>query len=158
MKLVRLKDFSGEACSIYSVLEDDGIPKYQKFLNELHSDYTEELININGRIKSIGKYGALEDYFKLEEWKHDERICCLYDEPDSELRLFCVRFENEKIVVLGSGGPKPKSIRAWQDDLKLEREGNLIITISDILRKKIELNLIHYSHDSLKLLGDLNIP
>lgn len=56
-------------------------------------------------------------------------FCCLYDEPDTELRLFCIRFENEKIVILGGGGPKPKIIRAWQDSPKLEREGDLIIMI-----------------------------
>lgn len=74
MKLVRLTDFSGEACSIYSVLDDDGIPKYQKFLKELHPHYAQELFDINGRIISIGKIGAIEHYFKLEEWKHDDRI------------------------------------------------------------------------------------
>lgn len=158
MKLVRLTDFSGDECSIYSIIDDGGTARFQKFINEWIDDYENEMLNITGRIKSIGKIGADEDFFKLEEWKKDERVCCLHDDPDKALRLFAIRFENEKIVVLGGGGPKPKDIRAWQDDKKLTGEAEFIIEISNAIRKKMELGMLYYSEDGLKLKGDLNIP
>ncbi|MCY7420898.1 MAG: hypothetical protein LH478_04050 [Chitinophagaceae bacterium] len=156
MKLVRLTNYSGEGCSIYSILED-GVPRFQKFLQEITGcGFEKELININGRLISIGKYGATEGFFKPEEWKDDEKICCLSDIPSSKLRIFCIRFESERIIVLGGGGAKPKDIRAWQEDPKLSREAKFIIMISGILRKKIDQGDI--TEHGTRLNGNLNIP
>ncbi|MBK6979124.1 MAG: hypothetical protein IPH28_20170 [Cytophagaceae bacterium] len=56
-------------------------------------------------------------------------VCALYDDPDRNLRLYCIRY-GKQIVVLGGGGHKPKTIRALQEDEKLKQENYLIRNIS----------------------------
>ncbi|HVX28377.1 MAG TPA: hypothetical protein VHB70_18665 [Parafilimonas sp.] len=153
MKLVELKQFSGEECTIYTWFDDK--LKFDTFINELRETQIQKLILIAGRIKSIGQIGASANFFKLNEWAQDEKICCLYDD---DIRLFCIRFKNEKILILGGGGVKGDDDRAWQDDAKLNREGNLIIEISKIINKKLENGSIYISSNGKYLLGDLNIP
>ena len=41
-------------------------------------------------------------------------------------------------MVLGGGGPKPKHIRAFQEDPKLTKENYLVRKIADILYKAIK--------------------
>ena len=70
-KLVKLPKLSGSEASIYTVyLEDEKRTLFDRFLAENRSDYEQELLNMIGRLKSIGKsVGAKEQYFKHKEGK-----------------------------------------------------------------------------------------
>jgi hypothetical protein len=58
----------------------------------------------------------------------------LYDDPESKLHLYGIRYANGAII-LGGGGPKGRDIIAWQDEEKLSREAKTIIEVSkDIMR------------------------
>jgi hypothetical protein len=157
LKLVRLSDYSGNKCSIYTILEDNGVPKFQTFLEELGDSYFEKLVNVVGRLKSMGNStGAVETFIKLDEGLDpNDMVCALYDEPEREIRLYCIRI-SERIMIIGGGGPK--NVRAWQHDAKLTREVKYMMTISEIVRTKMRNGDIKISTDGLKLNGNLSLP
>lgn len=112
-KLVRLQRLSGDKASIYSIVtENSELPFLDHFIQEHLEIFSQDLISIVSRLKSIGNtVGALDIYFKLDEGlKWNDLVCALFDIPDKNLRLYCIRL-NEKIVVVGNGGPK--NVRTW---------------------------------------------
>lgn len=76
----------------------------------------------------------------------------MFDEPDYKLRLYCIKYGKE-IVILGGGGVK--DVRAWQDDPKLNEEASLIIKIAKEINQAIKEKDIKYSNDYMRLEGDL---
>ncbi|MEP7110257.1 MAG: hypothetical protein ABI760_19845 [Ferruginibacter sp.] len=107
-----------------------------------------------GRLKSIGNtVGAIETYFKLDEGlEWDDLVCALYDLPDKHLRVYCIRLNNN-IIIVGNGGPK--GVRAWQDDSKLSREVKEMIHYSKIIRTRLKDGSLRISLNRLKFEGDL---
>jgi DNA-binding protein Fis len=154
-KLVYFKHLSGDKASVYSIVsEESKSPLLDHFISTYKSNYTQDLISIVGRLKSIGNsVGALETYFKHDEGlEWDDLVCALYDIPDKHLRLYCIRL-SEHIIVVGNGGPK--NVRAWQDDTKLSREVNEMMHYSKIIRTKLKDGSLRISEDGLKFEGDL---
>ena len=153
-KLVYLRNFSGEETSVYSIITDDRSgTMLDRFIDKYKSTWYESVISIAQRLKAIGKYGADENLFKMDEglsW--DDQVCALYDIPDKFLRLYCIRLYN-RIVIIGNGGPK--SVRAWQDDPKLSREVYEMIHYSKIIRAKLNNGSLRLSADGLKFEGNL---
>ena len=76
----------------------------------------------------------------------------MFDVPKYKLRLFCIRYGTE-IIILGGGGVK--EVRAWQDDPKLSSEASLTIKIAKHINQAIKDKDIEYSDDYMKLEGDL---
>lgn len=153
-KLVYLTELSGDKASIYSILTEDRKGTFlDHFIAEYKRDYMQDLISIMGRLRSIGNtVGALESFFKLDEGlEWNDLVCALYDIPDRHLRLYCIRL-NENIVIVGNGGPK--DVRAWQDDPKLEREVNEMMHYSKIIRTKLDSGTLRIAN-GLRLEGDL---
>ncbi|MEG2366181.1 MAG: hypothetical protein RSB29_05440, partial [Alistipes sp.] len=113
--LVEISDLSGEHCQIFSVLLDgDKQTLYEQFLEKNAKAHGDEVQDIYDRLKFIGKEGGAREYFfKHHEGIPGDLVCALYDQPNSNLRLFCIRF-GQVTVVLGCGGYKSKKIRAWQ--------------------------------------------
>jgi hypothetical protein len=154
-KLIYLTKLSGDKASIYSILTEDCKGSFlDRFIDEHKGDFTEDLMNIIGRLNSIGRtVGALETYFKLDEGlEWNDLVCALYDIPDKHLRLYCIRL-NENIIVVGNGGPK--NVRAWQADPKLSRKVNEMMHYSKIIRAKLENGSLVISEDGLRLEGNL---
>jgi hypothetical protein len=107
-----------------------------------------------GRLISIGrKVGAREGYFKLYEGIPGDGVCALHDDPDKNLRLYCIRYGTQ-IVVLGGGGPK--DVRALQDNEKLTKENYFLRWLSKQITLRIKGGDITYSDDQLDFLGDLS--
>ena len=52
------------------------------------------------------------------------------------MRLYCIRF-GSVLLVLGGGGYKDSSIRAWQDDEKLRKAAIRMEQISAIIAERI---------------------
>ncbi len=59
------------------------------------------------------------------------------------------------MVILGSGGEKPKSIRAFQDDKKLTAENYLLRKISKQITERIRNKEIQFSEDGTEIFGNL---
>ena len=138
-KLVKLSKFSGNKASIYSViLNDEQETLLDKFISENKDTFLGEIKDILKRLRAIGqKTGARIEYFKLFEGKPGDGVCALYDDQDSNLRLYCIRYGTQ-LVIAGNGGPKPKTIQAFQDDEKLTDENYFLRWLSNEITKKIK--------------------
>lgn len=160
-KLQLIQSLSGNEASFYTIRYQNApdapvSQMFDSFLREYKDDYEKDLISILSRLKNMGNTNsALDIYFKLDEGlEWDDLVCAMYDVPDKHLRLYCIRI-SEKIVILGNGGPKPKTIRAWQEDPRLTREVNEMMKYSQIIRTRLKNEDLRISNDSLFLTGNL---
>jgi len=107
------------------------------------------------RLKVIGKStGARMKFFKDKEGKPGDGVSALYDIPGTKLRLYCIRYGTE-LIILGGGGAKKKSIKALQEDEKLKKENYLLRKISEEITKRIKTKDIEWSNDHMDLIGAL---
>ena len=157
-ELVKLKNLSGSKASIYTVLvDDDSESLFDKFLKENLISYKIEITDIVGRLKTIGKEtGARQHFFKENEGELGDGVCALYDEPQKDLRLYCIRYGNG-LVVLGSGGYKSKDIKALQEDKKLTEENYFLRWLSKAITEKMKEREIGLTDDLLDFEGELII-
>lgn len=155
ISLKRLDKLSGKKATVYSVQFDDGTDLFDQFLNENSAEYENDVKNILQRIRTISrKTGAQEHFFKTKEGNPGDGVCALYDTPEKQLRLYCIRMGNA-VIILGGGGPKSKEIRALQEDPKLKHENYLLRDISKEITDKMRSGKIRFSDDELELLGDI---
>lgn len=155
-KLVKLTKFSGSEASIYSIyLFDERKTLFDIFIEGNKNLFISELKDIYNRLKVIGyDTGARDIFFKLNEGSPGDLVCALYDEPDSNLRLYCIRFGNS-LVILGGGGYKPKSISALQEDEKLKRENYIMREISEDIFQRLKTHEIEYTEDYKDFIGNI---
>jgi len=155
-RLVKLSSFSANECSIYSILlNDEQETLLEKFIKENKDTFLSEIKDILQRLRTIGhKTGARIDFFKLDEGYPGDGVCALYDDEESNLRLYCIRYGTQ-LVVVGSGGPKPKEIRALQEDEKLTEENYFLKRVSAQITQRIKEKEICYINDYLDFSGDL---
>ena len=156
-EIVELEDLSGPKASIYSVIIDnDALTLFDKFLIENESLYYQEVDSIFETLDQIAfKHGARRTYFKENEGKLGDLVCALYDTPNSNLRLYCIRF-GTTVIILGGGGYKTKSIRALQEDVKLTQENYLLRKISELIYQKMKEEDIFWVNE-MELGGNLII-
>lgn len=154
-KLKKIPHLSGNKATIYSVVIDDNDKSlYELFLAENFSSHISEIIYINKRLETIGKKtGAREGFFKMFEGKYGDCVCALYDEPDHNLRLYCIRYGTQ-LVIVGGGGEK--NVRALQNDTKLKQENYLLRDLSKLIAKKLN-DGISFSIDGLEFEGNLEL-
>jgi hypothetical protein len=155
-KLIKLISLSGKKTTIYSaIIDDDSHTLFDNFLAENIDDYKNELVKIRTTIETIAhKTGARESFFDKHEGKVGQSVYALYDRPDSKLRLYCFRFDNQ-ILILGGGGFKPRTIRTLQEDPKLLAENSIMRYISDTLTQAIKDKTIKQSFNYMELQGIL---
>lgn len=153
-EIVELEDYSGEKTTIYSVIIDDEVDTlYDFFINENIDKNDDEVRDIDQRLQVIGTLqGAREQYFKHNEGKYGDGVCALYDEPDRQLRLYCIRYGNLAIIVGGGG---PKNVRAWQDDKKLTEQVGIMMRVSKDILRRLNNGDIEWSDDGRFLIGNL---
>ncbi len=154
-KLKKIPQLSGNKATIYSVIINNNDKSlYELFLFENFTLYKSEIININKRIETIGrKTGARESFFKMFEGNYGDCVCALYDEPKYKLRLYCIRY-NTQIVIVGGGGIK--NVRALQDDPKLKQENYILRDLLKLLDEKLN-DEIFISLDGLEFDGNLEL-
>lgn len=155
-KIVELSQFSGNKTSIYSIyLNDEQQTLFERFVKENYSLFKDEITDIIKRLKTINsKTGARGDYFKPYEGNPGDGIEALHDKPNSNLRLYCIRYGNS-LLILGGGGHKPKTIRTLQDNDKLKEENYLLRDISTQITERIIDKEIRFSEDGTELFGNL---
>jgi putative component of toxin-antitoxin plasmid stabilization module len=155
-KIVRLANFIGEEASIYSIFDEiDDSTLLDRFIKENIVAFKSEILDIVKRLKTINTItGAKEYFFKLDEGLPGDGVCALYDNPDSHLRLYCIRYGNS-LVIIGGGGEKQKEIRTWQESEKLAKEANRMIGISKKITLRIKEREIEFEENGTKLTGNL---
>jgi hypothetical protein len=158
IQLVKIKQLSGNQASIYSVIyENEETSLFEKFLNENIISFKSELDSILLRLKMIGtQTGAREQFFKMDEGNPGDGVCALYDDPSKKLRLYCVRY-GTTLVIVGSGGHKPKTIRALQQDPKLKKENMIMRKISNLIKEKQDEGIISFSQDFYDFNGNFDL-
>lgn len=89
-KIVKIDNLIGEYASIYSIFDtDEEKTLFEIFVKENNSLFLSELNDIVKRLKVIGtKTGAREHFFKLNEGEPGDGVSALYDNPESNLRLY----------------------------------------------------------------------
>jgi hypothetical protein len=156
-KLVKLHKYSGNEASVYSIyLFDKRKTLFDIFIEENKNLFISELKDIAKRLIVIGHdTGARNIYFKEHEGKPGDGVCALYDEPDSNIRLYCIRY-GSSLIILGGGGPKVKSIHAFQDDAKLTDENYLIRDIAKEINQRIKDREIEFTNNHKDFKGNLD--
>ncbi len=156
-EIVELNRLSGRKATVYSlIIDDDEVTLFDKFVDENDEQFPDEIDSIFETLNKIGKkYGNARQFFKENEGNLGDLVCALYDTPNSNLRLYCIRLGNA-VIILGSGGHKPKTIRTLQEDAKLKETNYLLRTFSDLLHKKMLNGEIYWNGD-MELNGNLII-
>ena len=148
-ELVKLAGFSNDEVSVYTLLNcDTGISLFQSFIQENQHEFPDEVKDIAKRILSFKEVGARENFFKINEGKPGDGVCALYDDEKSNLRLYCIRY-GTVLVVLGSGGHKPKTTRRLQETKKLEDENQIMRNLSAEIEKRRRNGDLSLSKDFL---------
>lgn len=155
-KIIKINNISGKEASVYSIiLNNEEETLLNKFVKENEISFKSETKDILKRLYSIGHTtGARIQFFKEWEGKPGDGVCALFDIPTSNLRLYCIYFGSQLIVV-GSGGHKPKDIRTLQQDDKLKDENYLLREISVQITQRIKDKEISYTNDFLNFEGNL---
>lgn len=155
-EIVKLNKFNGNKCGVYSIFVDDEQKTlFDRFLGENKILFKHEIQNILERLRTINSVtGAREKFFKLNEGNPSDGICALFDIPDSNLRLYCIRFGNS-LIILGGGGEKQKSVKALQEVDKLREENYLLREISAQIANLIKEKEITFSDDGTEITGEL---
>ncbi len=155
-RLKKLDHLSGNKASVYSVIIDESNDTlFEVFLKEHVELHLSELANISLRIRTMGQStGVIDDFLKIHEGKFGDGVCALYDVPNSNLRVYCVRYGSQ-IIVIGGGGIKPKNIRALQDSPKLKSENYLMRRISATIEQNLKDKNIRFSDDGIEFVGEL---
>jgi len=153
-KLIKLGKLSGKAASIYSLkVNDEEKTRFDMFLEENESLFKSELKDILLRITAIGQCtGAREQYFKRYEGVPGDLVCALYDNPDKNLRLYCIRY-GTSLVILGGGGQK--NVQKLQEDSKLEQENLLMRDLSAKIKERMDSREIGFTSDYMEFEGNL---
>ena len=149
--LVELEELTGERLKVYSVIvEEEELTIYDKFLDENNEEYKEEVEDIINRIEIMAKHtGLRDDFIKTGEGNLGDGIHALYDKPESNLRLYLIRFGNVAIV-LGGGGPKSKTIRRLQEDTKLTKENYFLRKVSAVLSEAVQNGSLSITDEGLE--------
>lgn len=134
IEIRKLKPFKGARALIYSVIiENESKTCFELFYEKYQTLYRPELENIRNKLQVMNhRTGTQEYFFKANEGKPGDGVVALYDSPRKRLRLYCIRYGNAT-VVLGGGGPKSSSIRAYQEDALLNEEANRMQQVSRLI-------------------------
>ncbi|WP_036841280.1 hypothetical protein [Polaribacter sp. Hel_I_88] len=157
-QLIKIPNLSGSRGSVYTILiDEEENTSFKNFVMNNQNSFKSEIKDIVARLKTMSsKTGMRENFFKLHEGSPGDGVCALYDEDNSNLRLYCVRYGSQ-LVIVGGGGHKPKSIRAFQEDTNLERENYILRELSKLITEKMQDREIRFSEDGMDFEGDLII-
>lgn len=158
--MVEIEELSGEKLKVYSIIteddEEDDYTLFDRFIEANSVKFKQEVEDITNRIEVIARYtGLRDDYIKAGEGNLGDGIYALYDKPDSNLRLYFIRFGNVAIV-LGSGGEKPKSIRRFQENPQLKDANYFLRKVSAALADAVQEGSLIISNEGLESKTDFN--
>lgn len=155
-KLIELDAISGPECTMYSPrIIGEKLTLFENFIREYKTKYPEEIKDILLRLQIMGEEtGARRGFFKENEGAMNDWVCALYDQPDHHLRLYCIRY-GMNVIILGGGGFKPRDAKAWQNDPILKEHAELIKSIAIDVNSRLETrDDLRWSKDHMHLEGD----
>ena len=154
---MKLNNFSSSKASVYTLKDlKTGVTLFEQFILDNLSSSSSEIKSITKRLQTIGhKTGAREQFLRMDEGKPGDGVCALTDEPDSKLRLYCIRY-GMSLIILGSGAPKSKQIRAFQEDDKLTEANYFLRQLSIDIKSRTDSKEICFTNDGKDLEGNLN--
>jgi hypothetical protein len=156
-ELKEIYDLSGQRCKIYSVqIEGDEKTLFEQFLEEVADEFPKETDSIFAKLIAIGRYnGAKDHYFRAKkEGKLGDGVEAISDSPNANLRVYAVKYGNV-LLVLGGGGHKPKSIKAFQENPKLTKENYLLRRIASTLYKALLEKDLRWNYQGDNFEGNL---
>lgn len=156
-KIVKINELSGSECSIYTITNSSDTTKtfLDRFIDENINSFKSETLELITRLHTIGhKTGARLQFFKVNEGIPGDGVCALFDTEESNLRLYCIHY-GMQLIIVGGGGYKPKSIRSLQEDVKLKEENYFLRRLSELITERIKEKEIKYTNDNLDFEGDL---
>ena len=156
-RIVKLTNFSGKEASVYTIKDlSTNETLFDQFIKNNLSSSSREIKNILIRLQTIGnETGAREHFFKIKEGTLGDGVCALYDKPKSKLRLYCIRY-GMNLIILGNGAPKSKQIRTFQDDDKLTEANYFLRRLSKEIKDRTTAGEICFTNDGMDLEGNLN--
>lgn len=155
-EIVELQPYSGSKAKVYSLIPMGEVETlFERFVDEYKADFKNEVKDIIKTIYQIGHTtGARGSFFKQHEGKYGDFVCALFDVPEKNLRVYCIRF-GMVAVILGGGGEKGEGVRAWHDDEKLSKEANQMIDYTKDILQRIDDGDLYWSKDRTELQGNL---
>lgn len=129
-----IKEFSGDAASIYSVtMKGEDTTLLEQFFDE-NAEYETELNEIVNKLYVMGQQtGCRWDYFTHNEGSPGDGVSVL---KSGRLRLYCL-YVDSTIVCFGSGGYKSPEIHAYQEDAELNNKVEQMKAIAKRINKAI---------------------
>ena len=117
--IIELADLSGEMAHIYSVtLKGDELTLLEQFFED-NAEYVEELDTIIQKLILMGKEtGCRYEFFKHHEGALADGVAAI---RVGQIRLYCLYFDRTA-VFFGSGGYKSPNVKAYQEDLELNKK------------------------------------
>ena len=155
-RIVEIEELSGPACKIYSVAYDGngGDTLFDDFLDRMDEKHPEEVEEIWQKLHFMGREGGARiSFFRENEGSPGDGVVALLKESGFSLRLYAIRY-GSILLILGSGGYKEASVRAWQDDEGLSRHVRTMMNISALITERIKNKEITIGSDG-SLEGDL---
>lgn len=158
--MVEIEELTGEKLKVYSIIteddEEEGYTLYDRFVEENSVKFKKEVEDITARIEVMAKYtGIRDDFIKPGEGNLGDGISALYDKPDSNLRLYFIRFGNVAII-LGSGGHKSKSIQRFQENPQLKNANFFLRKVSVMLNDAVQDGSLLISNEGLESNTEFN--
>ncbi|MDD2636317.1 MAG: hypothetical protein PHW82_12575 [Bacteroidales bacterium] len=156
-KIVKLTNFSGTEASVYTIKDlNTNETLFNQFIKNNISSSSSEIKDILIRLQTIGnETGAREHFFKIKEGIPSDGVCALYDIPGSKLRLYCIRY-GMNLIILGGGGVKSKQISALQEDELLTDANYFLKQLSKDIKSRTDSKEICFTNEGMDLEGNLN--
>jgi hypothetical protein len=132
--IIELADLSGEMAHIYSVtLKGDELTLLEQFFED-NAEYVEELNTIIQKLILMGKEtGCRYEFFKHHEGALADGVAAI---RVGQIRLYCLYFDRTA-VFFGSGGYKSPNVKAYQEDLELNKKAMQMREIAARINKAI---------------------
>ena len=155
IKIVEIPELSGPACKIYSIAHNGSEDTlFDIFQDTMDKEYADEVDLIWYTLEFMGKEGGARiQFFREDEGKPGDGIVALLKRKKYPLRLYCIKYGNSTLL-LGRGGYKAPSIRAWQNDPYLSECVQELMEISSLITEKIKNKEVRLGIDG-SLTGDL---
>jgi hypothetical protein len=152
-EIIRLDEFSGEAASFYSV-------NYNGSKDSLFDEFRDKYFNIRKYRKNMGttilqisqlgsSFGAVDRFFEPNDPFPADRVCYLHLRNWPKIRLFCIRF-SKNLVVIGSGG-------LIDQTSTVNREKNKMSHISELITIKMHHGDLRITHDGKNFMGNFEL-
>jgi hypothetical protein len=154
-RLHKINMLSGPQASVYTILPEGGAGSlFDQFLQEYRDGFPEETKDLLLSLQTIGhKTGARAEFFKKGEGRIKDHISAMFDDPDRKLRLYCIQFGMD-CIILGGGGPKTS--RTWQDDPNLTKQMELLMMIADRIHERFAAHDLQWAPGMRDITGNLD--